>query len=107
MTAYFIANVRQADLGPAIFDYLKRIDATLDPFEGRFLVHGDEPEQIEGSWEGQIIVIEFPDQDRARGWYDSSAYREILPLRLDHTQGETVLLEGVEAGHRATDILPR
>jgi uncharacterized protein (DUF1330 family) len=105
MSAYFIANVRRADVGPEIIDYLERIDATLEPYEGRFLVHGDEPDQIEGAWDGQVIVIAFPDHEKAGGWYDSQAYREILPLRLEHTQGETILVERVEADHRATDIL--
>jgi uncharacterized protein (DUF1330 family) len=105
MTAYFIANIRQADIGPAIVDYLERIDATLEPFEGHFLVHGDEPEQVEGAWDGRLIVIAFPNQEAARGWYDSPAYREILPLRLDHTRGETILVQRVESDHRATDIL--
>jgi uncharacterized protein (DUF1330 family) len=27
-------------MGPQIIEYLQRIDATLKPFAGRFLVHG-------------------------------------------------------------------
>ena len=60
MTAYAIANLRKVEMGPAIVDYLRRIDATLEPYEGRFLVHGAAPEMLEGKWTGQPIIIESP-----------------------------------------------
>ena len=106
MSAYFIANVREVTPGPDIVEYLHHIDATVAPFEGHFLVPGDEPEAIKGSWLlGQVIVIAFPSRAQARAWYDSPQYRDILSLRLDNTTGETILVEGVDAGHRAVDIL--
>ena len=106
MTAYFIANVREVSPGPDIVEYLQQIDATLAAHEGRFLVHGDQPEQVEGTWHGQVIVIAFPTQEQARAWYRSADYQQILPLRLANTAGETILVDGVDADHRATDILP-
>ena len=33
-------------------------------YDGRFIVHGGQPEHIEGTWDGALIVIEFPDDDR-------------------------------------------
>ena len=105
MTAYFIANVRQVMPGPDIAEYLQRIDATLAVHDGRFLVHGDEPEQVEGTWQGQVIVIAFPRREQANAWYWSADYQKILPLRLANTVGETILVDGVDADHRATDIL--
>jgi len=41
MTAYAIANIQSITIGPAIVEYLERIDATLAPYGGRFLIHGD------------------------------------------------------------------
>jgi uncharacterized protein (DUF1330 family) len=67
-------------MGPAIVEYLQRIDATLEPFGGRFIVHGGKMEVWEGAWPGHLIIIAFPDRERARAWYESSAYQEILPL---------------------------
>ena len=53
MTAYAVAHMRQATMGPQIVEYLHRIDATLEPFGGRFLVHGGDVEVIENSqWHG-------------------------------------------------------
>ncbi|MGW0483463.1 DUF1330 domain-containing protein [Nonomuraea sp. NPDC003214] len=74
---------------------MERIQATLDPFGGRFLVHGAQVEVREGDWPGTIVIIGFPDLDAARGWYDSPAYQEILHLRTDHIDGAALLVEGV------------
>ncbi|WP_030056895.1 DUF1330 domain-containing protein [Streptomyces novaecaesareae] len=109
MTAYALAQVHSVDFGPDIVEYLERIDATLDPFGGRFLVHGGgRNETLEGSWgQGGLILIEFPDYERARAWYDSPAYREILPLRTRHMVADVILAEGVPAGYRGVEALAK
>ncbi len=103
---YALAYLRDVDLGPAIFDYLRRIDETLVPHGGRFLVHGGQIEEMEGDWAGgDVVVIEFPDATSARGWYTSAAYQAILPLRTEHSRSMTALLPGVPRGYRAVDGL--
>ncbi|MQS16745.1 DUF1330 domain-containing protein [Streptomyces kaniharaensis] len=105
MTAYAIAHVHSVEFGPDIVEYLERIDATLEPFGGRFLVHRGQVEAVEGSWGQDVIVIEFPDDERVRAWYDSPAYREILPLRTRHMAADVVFARGVPAGYRGADAL--
>jgi uncharacterized protein (DUF1330 family) len=68
-------------------------------------MHGDPADVREGEFSGDLIVIEFPDRDHAVGWYESPAYREIVALRTENTTGWVVLVDGVPADHRATDIL--
>lgn len=104
-TAYAIAYLRNVDFGDAIIDYLSRIDATLAPFGGRFLVHGGEVAGVEGEWDGDVIVIGFPDRESARGWYGSPAYQEILPLRTGHSEGIAAIVSGVPSDYQATDGL--
>jgi uncharacterized protein (DUF1330 family) len=67
VTAFGIAQVRSATIGPDIARYLQRIDSTLAPFGGRFLAHGAEAEVLENDWEGQVVILEFPDLEHARG----------------------------------------
>lgn len=105
MTAYALAYLRHVDFGDAIIDYLQRIDATLAPYDGRFLVHGGNVTAVEGEWDGDIVVIEFPDRVSAESWYESSDYQAILPLRTEHSRSIAAVVDGVPAGYLATDGL--
>ena len=105
MPAYAVAHMRQVTMGPAVVEYLQRIDATLAPFGGRFIVHGGEVEILEGSWPGFLIVIEFPDRNRVSAWYNSVAYQEIVTLRTDNSESDVVMVNGVGSEHKATDVL--
>ncbi|MEV5508113.1 DUF1330 domain-containing protein [Streptomyces orinoci] len=94
MTAYAIAHFHRTSNHPQVIEYIDRIQATLDPFGGRFLVHGGEQYEMEGRW-AAAVILEFPDLAKARAWYHSPAYQDILHLRADHTEAEIVLVEGV------------
>jgi uncharacterized protein (DUF1330 family) len=37
---------------PEIMDYIARIDATLEPYDGRFLIHGGPVDRLHGEWSG-------------------------------------------------------
>lgn len=102
MTAYAIAHIRPATVNEDILEYIERLQSTMDPFGGRFLVHGKEVEVLEGPFPGTVVMIGFPDMDRARAWYASDAYQAILPLRTDHIAGEAILVEGVADDYDAT-----
>jgi uncharacterized protein (DUF1330 family) len=104
MPAFALAHLRTPNPHAEVLEYLERIQATLDPFAGRFLVHGAEVEVIEGSWPGTLVVIEFPSLEAARAWYDSPAYRRILPLRTRHIEGEAILVEGVGPDHDSAKL---
>ena len=105
MPAYAIAHIRDIRMGPAVVEYLNRIDATLAPFGGRFVIHGGNAEALEGEWRGDLIVIEFADRDHALAWYRSPAYQAIVQLRTDNSEGDCIVVDGVADGHQATDIL--
>ena len=105
MTAYAVAHMRRVTMGPPIVEYLERIDATLAPFGGRFLVHGGLVEVVAGTWPGHLIVIEFPDREAVEGWYRSAAYEAILPLRTENSESNVFFIEGVDRDHLATDVL--
>lgn len=105
MPAYAIGHLTDVRFGPDIVRYLEGMDATLAPFGGRFVSHGERPEVKEGHWGGDLIMIAFPDLHAARAWYDSPAYQAILPYRTRSADGSVFLIDGTPAGHRATDIL--
>jgi uncharacterized protein (DUF1330 family) len=92
-------------MGQGITEYLQRIDATLEPYDGHFIVHGGEADVLEGKNPGAVVIIEFPDRTHAENWYKSAAYQEILPLRTENSVSTIFLIEGVDRTHRATDVL--
>lgn len=102
---YAIGHLTDVRMGPAIVEYLERIDATLEPYGGRFIIHGDRPTVYEGAWTGDLIVIEFPDRASAESWYFSREYQAILALRADNADGTIMIVDGVGSDHVATDVL--
>jgi uncharacterized protein (DUF1330 family) len=105
MAAFGLAHLREVKRGPAIAAYLKRIDATLVDFGGRFIVHGGTLDVLEGSWPGSLVIIEFPDMNAARSWYASETYQAIKHLRVDNSIGDLILADGVPDGHKSIDLL--
>lgn len=101
MAAYALAHVRTPQINADVLEYIERIQATLDPFGGRFIVHGATVHVVEGSWPGTVVIIEFPDAHAARAWFDSPAYREILPLRTTNIEGDTIIVDGVPENYDA------
>ncbi|MEV4002100.1 DUF1330 domain-containing protein [Actinomadura sp. NPDC049753] len=96
MTAYALAHMTpQPPLPEDVFVYMESIQETMDPFGGRFIVHASETEVVEGPFDGAYVIIEFPDMDKARDWYNSDAYQAIAAKRSDHIPGHLVLLQGV------------
>ena len=105
MPAYAIANMSNVVLNDEVIHYIKTIDETLEPYEGRFIVHGKKPEVIEGEWSDWTVIIAFPDVEAAQAWYRSPAYQEILPLRTENSEGATIIVEGVDEGYRAAGFV--
>jgi uncharacterized protein (DUF1330 family) len=107
MTAYAMAHLRRIDLNDQVREYLLRIDETLVPFGGRFLVHGSAPEVVDGELPGSVVLIEFPDHERAMGWYESPAYQAILPFRVDNSEGGAAILPAVPEGYQAASLVEK
>jgi uncharacterized protein (DUF1330 family) len=107
MPAYAVAHLRHVDLGPEIFEYIRRIDETLDPFGGRFLIHGGPVDVMDGHWSGDLVVIEFPNRESAHAWYASPEYQAILRLRTDNSDGDAFIVDGLPDSYRAVDKLAK
>jgi uncharacterized protein (DUF1330 family) len=94
MAAYVI--VQETIKDPAAFDaYRKDVPATIEAFGGKFLSRGGTLTVHEGEWPWQrTVLLEFASRKDAEGWYNSPAYRRILPLRLKSSAGNFVILDG-------------
>ena len=64
MPTYALAHLYDPAPHPEVVEYIERIQDTLDPYGGRFLVHGAEVTVVEGDWPGTIVILEFPDREQ-------------------------------------------
>ena len=97
MPAYVIADIDVHN--PDTYqEYAALVQATLDPFGGRFLVRGGPSETLEGDWQPRrVVVLQFPSADHARGWYKSPDYVKALAIRRGSATGSLILAHGVES----------
>ena len=100
MTAYIIAFVDIHDRTRYAQEYVPAITGTLEPYGGRILASSDEARTLEGTVpSGRIVIIEFPDLDRAHRWYASDAYAPLLSLRESIATTSLVALPGALTVH--------
>jgi len=95
MPAYVIADVREARDADALAEYRRGNTEAVARHGGRFIARGGEIELLEGEWDTRrIVVIEFPDMDSARAWYESGDYAPLKALRQSASDTNIILVEG-------------
>jgi uncharacterized protein (DUF1330 family) len=97
MTTYLINHLRIPGGVPHAegLTYLEKVEATFKPYGGKWLVLGGPDEVLEGAWPGSVVLMEFPDIDTAKQWYNSPEYQEILHLRTDNTVSDLILVDKI------------
>ncbi|MBP2680647.1 MAG: hypothetical protein H6Q78_510 [Candidatus Krumholzibacteriota bacterium] len=95
MSAYVIARIEITDWD-RYREYVKATPAVIAKFGGRFIARGGETITLEGPAETRrVVLIEFPSLDRARAFYDSPEYREVMKLREGAADASLVAIAGV------------
>lgn len=95
MAAYFIFRHSVSDANKLNNDYLPKAVETLGPYAPEILVVDENIEVIEGKTnDTRCVVLKFKDKDEAKRWYNSPEYQAIVGMRLDVTDGASVLCEG-------------
>lgn len=94
--AYYVSEFELTD-AEGIRPYSARVDATFAPFGGRYLVRGGKVDSREGQPSKRIVMIGFPSLAQAQAWYDSPAYREIMPIRHRSATSRVYIVEGMPA----------
>ena len=94
MPAYVVAEVEI--LNPEGYKaYSQQVPATIEQYGGRFLVRGGKAKPLEGEWpEVRRVIIEFPDVEAARRWWNSTEYAKPKELRCANSNGRLILIEG-------------
>jgi uncharacterized protein (DUF1330 family) len=64
---------------------------------GRFVARGGELAVLEGDWEpSRVVILEFPDLDAVKRWYDSPQYLEARKLREGAANLRMVAVQGLD-----------
>lgn len=81
MSAYVIGHITVKDAGKWA-EYRRQVPGTLAPWRGQVIFRGRLAAVLAGEHHhNDTVVIQFPDQRSLQGWYSSSAYQALIPLR--------------------------
>jgi len=96
MPTYVVGDIHITN--PAGYEaHVPRALATIARFGGRVIAGGGKIDLLEGDpIPERIFIIEFPNADAARRWYQSDDYQEALKARLSASHGRVFLIEGNE-----------
>jgi len=94
MSVYVIGRITVSD--PAEYkNYADQTAALVRAYGGRFLAKGGEQDVLEGNCPERHVIIEFPSRAAALEWYNSAAYRRILPIALNSSKRDIVIVDGI------------
>jgi uncharacterized protein (DUF1330 family) len=105
MTTYLINHMRIPNgiPKPEALVYLENVEATFEPYGGRWLVLDAQVAVMEGGWPGSVVLMDFPDMESAKTWYHSPEYQEILHLRTDNVISDLILVDPVGPGFTSAE----
>lgn len=95
MAAYIIVDVCIHDAA-AYEGYKKLTPASIAAYQGKFIVRGGETATLEGEWQpGRMVVLEFPDAEKARQWWASELYAPAKQIRQQSASTKMLLVDGI------------
>ena len=75
--------------------YSSRAREIMEKYSGKFLAGKDRMERLTGEDDGwKFTLIEFPSFEKARDFYSSPEYRDLIELRENAMKLDAVILEG-------------
>ena len=95
MAAYLISEITVRDR-TAFETYRTRAAEAIHAYSGRYLARLGEVQVLEGSWNpNMIVIVEFPNLERARAWYRSPEYAFALEMHNKALSRNLILVDGV------------
>ena len=91
---YLIANIRVHD--KEIFEKFKSMSTPLiSEFGGKILVRTPEVDRREGNVTGLVVMLEFPNVDMAKLFYESESYTAAKLVREGGSSTDLCIVEGI------------
>ena len=96
MPTYIVVEVDAVHDAEAYELYKQASPAAVAAGEGRFIVRGGEIAVLEGDWRPKrLVLLEFPDLEAAKRFYESPEYQAAKRLREGAADFNMVAVEGV------------
>ncbi len=94
MAAYVVVEVAITD--PEEYEKYKALaSASVAAHGGRYKARGGTVDSLEGAAvEGRVVLLEFPDLERARRWYHSEEYGQASRLRQAAARSRLYIVDG-------------
>ena len=95
MPAYVLVDCEVTDAA-RYETYKKAAPPSIAKFGGRYIARGGALTLLEGDWRpNRIVILEFPDAETARRWYESPEYRAARAERAGAATMQMVVVEGL------------
>lgn len=96
MTVYAVALIDIHDR-----DQYARYEAgfmeIFSKYQGTLLAVDEAPTLLEGDWPWtRTVLLEFPDEEKLRAWYDSEEYQALAQHRFAGSQASIAVVKGLE-----------
>ena len=96
MSAYLLINIEKIKDQEKLKQYGEKVADHTAKFGGALLAASPEPTVLEGSLNSlRTLIIEFPDLDSLRGWYDSDDYQPLKEIGHAGIDATLSIVEGV------------
>ena len=97
MAAFLLADVAVSDMQAYIDSgYIENVPKIAARHGGVYRARGGAMEVLEGNWKPtRMIIIEFPDMDHLKQFFDCQEYAPYLELRRRMTDSKIVALDGL------------
>jgi uncharacterized protein (DUF1330 family) len=96
LNCYFLAQI-QINNHEEYQKYLDGVDTVFAKYNGKYLAVDSHPTVLEGEWSySRVILIEFPNEEELRRWYDSQEYQTLVQHRLKAAKCDTLIVKGLD-----------
>ncbi|QCP54301.1 DUF1330 domain-containing protein [Trinickia violacea] len=103
---YIFAELDIKDSERFYSEYMPRVRPILEQYGATFLIAGGDPAVVEGDRNvKRVVLLEFETPQRAKDFYFSDAYQEIIGYRFESAGCHLYFLAGVgpdRLAHRAS-----
>lgn len=98
MKAYVIAETQDIIQDSAYQQYRPLGANAVALHQGQYLVRGGAAQSLEGDWHPQkLTILQFPNLDLARAWYDSPEYKHARSVREGAVRMRFVTVDGASS----------